>query len=67
MRRRNKSPRLTPEIASQIKALWENTELNQAQIAARLGALNQGRVSEVVNGGRFPHVAPADMGSFHLG
>lgn len=59
MRKRSKSPRLTREIASQIKALWEHTDLNQAQIAARLGALNQGRVSEVINGARYPDVPPA--------
>lgn len=52
------SPRITPEIAGNIKWLWENTSLNQAQIAAHLGGLNQGRVSEVVNGERFPDAPP---------
>lgn len=61
MRKRKKSPRLTRELASQIKALWETTDLNQAQIAARLGALNQGRVSEVINGARFAEVPPASF------
>lgn len=65
IRKRNKSPRLTRELASQIKALWERTDLNQAQIAARLGALNQGRVSEVINGARFREVPPAS--NFNVG
>ncbi|WP_041409761.1 hypothetical protein [Sinorhizobium fredii] len=60
MHNRNSSPRLTPLIASQIKGLWQHTLLNQAQIAARLGELNQGRVSEVISGQRFPEIPPAD-------
>lgn len=63
---RTSSPTLTPEIAAEIKALWANTSLNQAQIAARLGGINQGRVSEVVRGLRFPEVPPADLsGGLH--
>lgn len=58
MPHKNKSPRLTEQIASHIKWLWLNTPLNQAQISALLGAINQGRVSEVVNGRRFAHVDP---------
>lgn len=61
MPNRNSSPHVTPLIASQIKGLWQHTRLNQAQIAARLGALNQGRVSEVLNGQRFPEIPPADV------
>lgn len=53
-----KSPRLTDAIAAKIKGLWLYSPLNQAQIAAELGALNQGRVSEVLTGQRFPNVAP---------
>lgn len=34
--------------------------MNQAQIAARLGALNQGRVCEVVNGRKFVDVPAAE-------
>lgn len=56
---RAKGPELTPEIAATIKALWENTDLNQAQIAARVGGINQGRVSEVIQGKRYPEVPPA--------
>jgi|GEM_PF-1818341 len=57
-RGRHKSPTLTEQLAAYIKWLWQNTPLNQAQIAATLGALNQGRVSEVLNGHRFADVAP---------
>ena len=55
---KNKSPRLTEVTAAQIKWLWHNTPLNQAQISAELGAINQGRVSEVVNGQRNAEVPP---------
>jgi len=58
MPKKNKSPKLTEEIAAYIKWLWRNTPLNQAQISALLGAINQGRVSEVVNGHRFIGVSP---------
>lgn len=51
--KRQSSPKITTKLAGQIKWLWRNTNLNQAQIAALLGALNQGRVSEVLNGKRF--------------
>ncbi len=60
MHDRNSSPQITPLIASQIKGLWAHSRLNQAQIAARLGELNQGRVSEVVTGQRFSEILPAD-------
>ena len=56
--KKSRSPRLTATIAAYIKWLWQNTPLNQAQISATLGALNQGRVSEVVNGHRFSDVEP---------
>ena len=62
MSRRN-GPPLTAETAAQIKALWQNTSLNQAQIAARLGGINQGRVSEVVNGRKFSEIAPSSGGA----
>lgn len=58
MKRKN-SPPLTAEVAARIKAMWATTTMNQAQIAAALGGINQGRVSEVVNGLRFPEVPPA--------
>ncbi|WP_411891020.1 hypothetical protein [Yoonia sp. SDW83-1] len=59
-RTKNRSPKLTRELAGRIKWLWLNTPLNQAQISAVLGAINQGRVSEVVNGQRFADVAPQE-------
>jgi predicted XRE-type DNA-binding protein len=55
---RQQSPKITAKIAGYIKWLWHNTNLNQAQIASQLGALNQGRVSEVLNGKRFPSAPP---------
>jgi len=55
---RRKSPTLNETLAAYIKWLWQHTPLNQAQISATLGALNQGRVSEVVNGHRFAEVEP---------
>jgi len=58
--KKQKSPKLTESLAAYIKWLWENTPLNQAQIAAVLGALNQGRVSEVVNGHRYADVEPEE-------
>lgn len=59
--KKNKSPRLDGAIAADIKGLWIHTPLNQAQIAAELGAINQGRVSEVINGHRYPEVQPTDF------
>lgn len=58
---KNSSPTLTAHIAGYIKWLWLNTPLNQAQISSILGALNQGRVSEVVNGHRFANVQPIEF------
>lgn len=55
---RSKRQRLTAELAAQIKKLAATTSLFQHEIAALLG-INQGRVSEVLNGKRFAHVAPA--------
>ena len=60
MPRKNSSPRLTKQLAANIKWLWLYTSLNQAQISARLGAINLGRVSEVVNGHRYAAVAPQE-------
>jgi len=52
---RNGSRALTAELAREIKKLAEETDLMQHQIAAVLG-INQGRVSEVLSGKRFPEV-----------
>lgn len=56
--RRTKSPRVTPEMAAHIRFLMAAKRLYQHQVAALLG-INQGRVSEVLNGHLHPGVAPA--------
>lgn len=61
---KNRGPRLTCEIAGWIKWLWQYTPLNQAQISALLGAINQGRVSEVITGKRFKNVPPVEYGAW---
>ena len=53
-----RTPPLTAEVASIIKALLLMGRYHQHQIAALLG-INQGRVSEVNTGKRFAHVPPA--------
>lgn len=55
------SPRLDEITAAKIKWLWIYSPLNQAQIAAEMGAINQGRVSEVISGDRYPHVLPVKV------
>lgn len=52
-RPKRRSPRLTAEMADKIRALVIDEGLMQHEAAARLG-INQGRVSEVINGHRFP-------------
>ena len=47
------SPPVTPEMASKIKTLVLRCGLAQHVVAARF-MIDQGRVSEVVNGKRFP-------------
>ncbi|TNE67358.1 MAG: hypothetical protein EP336_07455 [Rhodobacteraceae bacterium] len=59
---RRKGPALTRYKAAQIKFLLETTDLNHAQIAAAVGGINQGRVSEVKNGKRFPDVSSSEYG-----
>ena len=61
MSHRRSSPRLTAEIAAKIKSLLANTNFNYAQIAAILGGINQGRVSEVKTGKRFSKVLPCSL------
>lgn len=56
MKRRN-SPPITPQMAAKIKYLVGQIGLFQHQVAAMLG-INQGRVSEVMNGKRHPDVGP---------
>ncbi len=55
------SPKLTPERAAKIKALLQGTPMNHAQIAAHLGGMNQGRISEVKTGKRFAEIQPCSL------
>lgn len=55
---KRRSPSLTAQIAALIKRLAKDTDLMQHEIAAKLG-INQGRVSEVLNGKRFGEVPPS--------
>lgn len=55
------SPQLTAARAAKIKAFLKETTMNHAQIASRLGGMNQGRVSEVKTGKRLPEVAPCSL------
>lgn len=55
--KRMPSPPVTPEIASYIKRMRADG-LFQHQIAAAL-KMNQGRISEVLTGKRFPKEPPA--------
>ncbi|WP_298196606.1 hypothetical protein [Novosphingobium sp.] len=60
--KRTPSPPITPEMAAHIRFLVQVKKLYQHQVAALLG-LNQGRISEVMNGRHFPSVPPA-QGTF---
>lgn len=55
--RKRRSPKLTPELAARIKGLLKYG-LSQQDVATVCG-VNQGRVSEVNTGRRFPGVEPA--------
>lgn len=55
---RKPSPPLTAELASKIKHLLSLGRYHQHQIAALLG-VNQGRISEVKRGRRWPDVGPS--------
>lgn len=57
---RTKGPSLTRQMAAHIKHLLETTDLNHAQIAATVGSINQGRISEIKNGKRFAEVSSAE-------
>ena len=58
---RQHSPSVTPEMAAEIRYLKTTKKLFNHQIAALFG-INQGRVSEVLTGKKFPTV-PASQGS----
>ena len=55
---RRRSPRVTKEMAAQIRTMYFMKRMLQHDIAAMF-RINQGRVSEVVNGQRFPEVFSA--------
>ncbi len=55
MRKSRTTTPLTARVAAEIKRLAASGDLMQHQIAALLG-INQGRVSEVLSGKRFPEV-----------
>jgi len=61
-RRAGVSQRIDAAMAAKIKRLWSETEMAQHEIAALLG-INQGRVSEVVNGVRFAEVPAETVGA----
>lgn len=56
---KRRSPPLTAEMAATIKFLVVRKKYFQHQAAAYFG-INQGRVSEVMRGKRFPDVPPAE-------
>lgn len=59
---RKASPTVTADMAAEIKRL-KSTGLYHHQIAALL-EINQGRVSEVMTGKRFPEIPPAQRSLF---
>lgn len=60
--KRTPSPPISADLAAHIKFLVQERKLFQHQVAALVG-VNQGRISEVMNGHKFPNVPPA-QGSF---
>ncbi len=60
---RKSSPSVTAEMAAEIRYLRFTKKLYNHQIAALFG-INQGRVSEVLTGKKFPQVQPAQGSLF---
>jgi len=60
--KRTDSPQITPEMAAHIRFLIKERGLYQHQAAALCG-VNQGRISEIMRGKRYPDVPPA-QGAF---
>lgn len=58
--KKRNSPVVTSAIAAEIKALLNSKAMNQHDIAAKYG-INQGRVSEIKTGLKFPGVEPAQL------
>lgn len=61
--KKRKSPVVTPAMAAEIKALLNSKTMNQHDIAAKYG-INQGRISEINTGLKFPGVKPAQLDLF---
>lgn len=55
---RKSSPRVTAKMAAEIRYLKFEKKLYNHQIAAIFG-INQGRVSEVLTGKKYPNITPA--------
>jgi len=55
--RKRKSPTVTPEMAAEIKRLLD-MGMHQHDVAARYG-INQGRVSEISTGLKYPGIEPS--------
>jgi predicted XRE-type DNA-binding protein len=54
------SHKVTPEMAAMVKAMLIHLNVDQHEIAAKMG-INQGRVSEINTGHRFADVQPASV------
>lgn len=63
--KRRRSPRVTEEMAAKIKTMVLVMKMLQHDAAAHFG-INQGRVSEIVNGDRFRDVPPAPLDSIAI-
>ena len=61
--KRTPSPQITFIMACEIKYLKIDLGLYNHQIAAGFG-INQGRVSEVMTGKRYPEASPINYGTF---
>lgn len=55
---KRKSPPVTAEMAAQIRTMVRDLGMMQHDVAAHFG-VNQGRVSEVINGLTFPETPAA--------
>lgn len=60
---RQASPPVTAKMAAEIRFLKKKKKLFNHQIAAHFG-INQGRVSEVLTGKKFPDVPPSQGSLF---
>lgn len=63
--KRRKTPRMTAALAARAKYLVQQEGLLQHQAAAILG-VNQGRISEVMTGKRWPGIPPSDQLSLDI-